>query len=56
MRSGFKSDDIIQSTFMGSKFKDLQIDHISEAAEHYYEDEKGKKKYFSLFVEAKKGI
>ena len=56
MRSGFQSDDIIQSTFMGSKYKDLQIDHISEAAEHYYEDEKGKKKYFSLFVEAKKGI
>ena len=43
MRSGFQSDDIIQSTFMGSKFKDLQIDHISEAAEHYYEDEKERK-------------
>jgi SAM-dependent methyltransferase len=55
MRSGFQAEDIIESTFMGSKYKELQIDHTSEAAEHYYV-ENGKKKYFSLFIEAKKRV
>ena len=54
LRSGFDLKSIVHSKFMGSKHKALKVDHISEAAEHYYVDKSGNKKYFSLFVEATK--
>jgi SAM-dependent methyltransferase len=54
LRAGFTSGNVIQSTYMNSKHKDLQIDDISEAAMHYFEGKDGKKEYFSLFMEATK--
>ena len=54
LRAGFTAGNVIQSTYMNSKHKDLQIDDISEAAMHYFEGKDGKKEYFSLFMEATK--
>jgi predicted SAM-dependent methyltransferase len=54
IRAGFTSGNIVESNYMASKHQELKIDDTSEAAGAAYSDKIGKKKYFSLFLEATK--
>jgi len=47
-------DKVVQSSHLGSKNADLLVDDTSEAASAYWITDRGKKEYFSLFVEATK--